>query len=245
VPLPSQPKFDSRQYKIRALPGEIAVLASGGLDSSILLANLAAKYRRVHPIYVKTGLYWERAELGALRGFVSALSSTRFEPVRVLDLRVSDVIKTDWATTGRDPPGFRAAVASNYIVGRNLTLLAKATLYCAQAKIGEIAMASLKANPFPDARREFFSAFEKAVELGTGLRLRIRTPFVRLTKAEVIRCGRALPLQLTITCVRPRGLIHCGNCTKCAERIEGFRAAGVADPTRYLAAVKRNPRKLL
>lgn len=202
----------------------------------MLLASLLAKYRRVHPIYIRTGLFWERSEIGALRRFLAAINSPRVESVKVLELPMLDVIGSDWTTTGQDPPGYRAAVESNYIVGRNLTLLAKAALYCVKARVGEIAMAPLEANPFPDARRKFFSAFERAVELGTGLRLRIVTPFVAMTKAEVIKLGHALPLRFTITCVRPRGLTHCGACTKCAERIAGFRAAGIVDPTRYATA---------
>jgi 7-cyano-7-deazaguanine synthase len=54
----------------------------------------------------------------------------------------------------------------------------------------------------------------------------------------VIKKGRALPLQFTLSCASPRGSLHCGACTKCAERVQGFATAGIADPTRYA----RNPR---
>jgi len=63
--------------------------------------------------------------------------------------------------------------------------------------------------------------------------LAIRAPFRRLEKAAVIRRSRDLPLGLTLSCARPRGLRHCGRCTKCAERQHAFAAAGVPDPTRY------------
>src|SRR5262249_20512167 len=100
-------------------------------------------------------------------------------------------------------------------------------------RIGQIAMAPLESNPFPDARPEFFRAFARAVELGVGIRLKISTPFVGMTKAEVVKRGFAMPLELTVSCARPRGAIDCGACTKCAERVEGFAAAGVDDPTVY------------
>ena len=135
-------------------------------------------------------------------------------------------------------PGYRAAVESNYIPGRNLSLLTKAAMFCARGRIGAIALAPLESNPFPDARPEFFRAFERAVKLGMELPLRVLTPFEGLEKSDVIRKGRALPLELTLTCANPRASMHCGACTKCAERVEGFRVAGVADPTRYA----RNPR---
>lgn len=229
----SATRFDAHRYRITPLPGRIAVLASGGLDSGVLLAKLAAAQRRVFPIYVRAGLLWERQELAALRRFLNAIGPGSVQPLSILRLPIDDSAGDHWSVTGRGVPGYRAATASNYILGRNLTLIAAAAVLCARLRIGEIAMAALEANPFPDAQPRFFKALARAVELGTGLRLRIRTPYVGLSKAEVIRRGRRLPLGLTVSCIRPRGLTHCGRCTKCAERKKGFRAAAVADPTRY------------
>jgi 7-cyano-7-deazaguanine synthase len=97
-------------------------------------------------------------------------------------------------------------------------------------------MALLEANPFPDARPVFFQALSKAVDLGVGLRLKISTPWVGKSKPEVIALGRGLPLELSVSCIKPRGNVHCGRCTKCAERVEGFRIAKIPDPTRYASA---------
>jgi 7-cyano-7-deazaguanine synthase len=220
-------------FRIAPVRGRVAVLASGGLDSSVLLADLAHRGRHVFPVYVRAGFQWERAELAMLRRFIRTLRGERVEPVAVLELAMRDVVGNHWSVTGRKVPGFEAALSSNYILGRNLSLLAKAAVYCAHNRIGEIAMASLESNPFPDARPEFFRAVERAVALGIGFRLRITTPYAELTKADVIRRGRGLRLELTLSCACPRGGIHCGACTKCAERIEGFAAARTPDPTRY------------
>ena len=168
-----------------------------------------------------------------LRRFLATLRVPRIEPVKILDLPMTDVAANHWSVTGRNVPGYRAAVSSNYIVGRNLSLLTKASIFCAYSRIGEIALAPLDANPFPDARPEFFRAVERAVLLGIGLPLKIRVPFVGMSKAQVIKRGRGLDLRLTLSCAQPRGAVHCGACTKCAERIEGFAAARVDDPTRY------------
>ncbi len=100
-------------------------------------------------------------------------------------------------------------------------------------------MAPLESNPFPDARPEFFRALERAIDLGVGLKLKILTPYVGMTKAQVIRRGANLPLRFTLSCARPQGITHCGRCTKCAERIEGFREAGIPDPTRYARRIAR------
>jgi len=209
------------------------VLASGGLDSSVLLAELARKGRQVFPVYVRAGLKWEKVELATLRKFIAALESDNVAEVAVLDFPTIDIARDHWSVTGKDVPGYRASLASNYIPGRNLSLLTKAAMFCARNRIGAIAMAPLESNPFPDARPEFFRAVEHAVKLGMELPLRILTPFAGLEKSDVIKKGRALPLELTLSCANPRGSMHCGACTKCAERAEGFREAGVVDPTRY------------
>ena len=209
------------------------MLASGGLDSSVLLAELARKERQVFPVYIRAGLRWERVELAILRKFIAVLARENIEPVAVLDFPTVDITRDHWSVSGKNVPGYHASVASNYIPGRNLSLLTKAAMFCARNRIGEIAMAPLESNPFPDARPEFFRAFERTVKLGMELPLRVSTPFEGLEKADVVRKGRALPLELTLSCANPRGSLHCGACTKCAERVDGFRAAHVPDPTRY------------
>ncbi|HLI81414.1 MAG TPA: 7-cyano-7-deazaguanine synthase [Candidatus Binataceae bacterium] len=222
-----------KNFRITPIRSRVAVLASGGLDSSVLLADFARKGRRVFPIYIRAGLRWERVELATLRKFIAALARDNIEEVAVLDFPTVDITRDHWSVTGKAVPGYRASLASNYIPGRNLSLLTKAAMFCARNRIGEIAMAPLESNPFPDARPEFFRAVERAVKLGMELPLRVLTPFEGLEKSDVIRKGRALALELTLSCANPRGMLHCGACTKCAERIQGFHAAGIADPTRY------------
>jgi 7-cyano-7-deazaguanine synthase len=218
-------------YRITPIKGRIAVLASGGLDSSVLLAELARRRNRVYPIYVRAGFKWECDEIGVLRQFIRMLKNPAIQRLTILDQPMRDVARDHWSVTGRGIPGYRAALSSNYIPGRNLALLAKAAIFCARERIGEIAIAALGDNPFPDATPKFFRAVARAAKLGVGLDLKILAPYRNLTKAQVIARGRGLPLHLTVSCIRPRGNRHCGRCTKCAERIAAFRAAGVADLT--------------
>jgi 7-cyano-7-deazaguanine synthase len=220
-------------YRIEPVPDRIAILASGGLDSSVMLAVSARSGRRVYPVYIRAGLSWEPSELATLKRFIRALRMENIEPLTVLKLPMDDIAGDHWSMTGRDVPGYDAAVSSNYIPGRNLSLLSKTAIFCAHARIGEIAMAPLESNPFPDAQPEFFRAFARAVDLGVGIKLKISRPFAGMTKAEVVRRGADLPLELTLSCARPKGIVHCGACTKCAERVEGFVEAGVQDPTIY------------
>jgi 7-cyano-7-deazaguanine synthase len=206
-----------------------------------MLASLARNKRHVYPVYIRAGLVWEPSELATLKRFVRALGMSNIEALTVLKLPMGDVSGDHWSMTGRKVPGYDAALASNYIPGRNLSLLAKTAIFCARARIGEIAMAPLESNPFPDARPEFFSAFARAVDLGVGIKLKISAPFMGMTKADVVRRGAGLPLELTVSCAQPKGTVHCGACTKCAERVEGFAEAGVTDRTVY---ARRPHRKL-
>jgi len=226
-------KTPGDDYRIEPLPDLIAILASGGLDSSVMLVALARNGRHVYPVYVQAGLSWEHSELATLKRFIRVLGMENIEPLTILKLPMGDISADHWSMTGRNVPGYNASLASNYIPGRNLSLLSKTAIFCARARIGEIALAPLESNPFPDARPEFFRAFARAVDLGVGVKLKISTPFAGMTKAQVIRRGAGLPLELTVSCARPRGIVHCGACTKCAERVEGFAAAGVDDPTVY------------
>jgi 7-cyano-7-deazaguanine synthase len=232
-------KESPTDYLITPDPNLIAVLASGGLYSSVMLGTIARRGRRVFPVYIRAGLTWEKDELQTLRRFIKSLKSENVETLTVLNMPMSDLAADHWSMTGKNVPGYNAALSSNYILGRNLTLLCKTAVFCARHAIGEIAMAPLESNPFPDARPEFFRAFSRAVELGVGIRIKVKTPFAGMTKADVVKRGAGMPLEFTVSCARPKGNLHCGACTKCAERVEGFASAGIPDPTLYA----RRPRQ--
>jgi 7-cyano-7-deazaguanine synthase len=148
-------------------------------------------------------------------------------------LPVADLYGDHWSLSGREVPPFDASVDSNYLPGRNLLLLSKVAVLCSLLGIEQVALAPLADNPFPDGTPDFFRAFARAAALGLASPLNIEIPFRQLQKAEVISRGRGLPLELTFSCIRPEGFEHCGRCTKCAERQQGFAAAHVPDPTRY------------
>lgn len=224
----------------------VAVLASGGLDSSILLAHLAGKGRlagRVQPVYVRSDVVWHDAELAALRRFLEAVSSDRLEPLVLLDLPVADLYGPHWSVTGIGAPDSASADEAVYLPGRNALLLVKAAIWCRLHGIGQLALASLRANPFPDATPEFFAEFQSAINRALGGDLRIATPFGEFDKRQVMEIGRDDPLHLTFSCIGPRvreahhssAGLHCGVCNKCAERRRAFELIGRADPTRYAA----------
>jgi 7-cyano-7-deazaguanine synthase len=213
---------------------KISVLASGGLDSSVLLAELA-NAARVCPIYVKCGLKWEAMELRALQSFLDALNSPNVMPLTVLELPTAVLYGDHWSLSGAGVPGADAADAEVFIPGRNILLLGLAAVWCSTHGVSRIAIGSLDGNPFPDATQGFFESFSGALSLGLGRPMRIEAPFRRLHKEELIRRSAELPLELTLTCLAPNGGIHCGQCNKCRERQLAFQKAGVTDRTAYAA----------
>lgn len=219
---------------LRRTHSSVGVLVSGGLDSCVLLGELSRR-SAVHPIYVRNGLRWEAAEMRWLRRFLAAIRRPAVAPLAVLELPMRDLYGRHWSVTGRRVPDARSDDHEVYLPGRNLLLLAKGVLFCLHHKIDRIALGPLRQNPFPDSRPRFFRLMERAFAAGVRWRGRILTPYLRLTKSDVIRRGAALrvPFNLTLSCLQPRGIRHCGRCNKCAERRRAFRQAGVEDPTSY------------
>jgi 7-cyano-7-deazaguanine synthase len=232
----------------RSSNATVAVLVSGGLDSSILLADLlrpppgrlsqAAPRRRVQPIYVRSGLFWEKAELRAVRRFLKAVTpgGNRLRRLVALDLPVADLYADHWSVTGRDAPGAESPDEAVYLPGRNLLLLVKAALWCRMHGVEELALGVLRSNPFGDASAAFLADFQGSLNRAVGGRLRITRPYASLSKRKVMQRGAGLPLELTFSCIAPVRGLHCGKCNKCAERRAAFRSVGWPDPTQYTRA---------
>ena len=216
------------------------VLLSAGLDSAVLAAS-EARAARVQPIYITTGLAWEASELQALDRLLRAPAFATLEPFVQLTFTVGDLYpETHWAIVGA-PPAFDTPDEDVYLAGRNIILLSKAAIYCARHNIRRVAIGPLAGNPFPDATAEFFGTMGRALSLGLAHSIEVAAPFMHMSKSEVIRLGLNLgvPLELTLSCMNPRGGLHCGKCSKCRERRDAFAEAGVADPTEYASAPAR------
>jgi len=210
------------------------VLFSSGLDSAVLAVS-EARTRRVHPVYVSAGLAWEREELAAVDRLLAAPAYRDLAPVARLTFPVEDLYPpTHWAIRGT-PPAFDTPDEDVYLTGRNIVLLSKAGIYCAQQKLSRIAIGPLAGNPFPDATPEFFAGMSRTLSLGLAHEIAIAAPFVDMDKSEVIRLGAELdvPFALTLSCMSPRQGLHCGQCSKCRERRDAFHEAGIDDPTGY------------
>ncbi len=216
------------------MQGPVAVLCSGGLDSCVLLIDLARRTGRAVPLFVRAGHPWEEAERAALGRFLDAVAEPAVAPPRDLALPMGDVYGAHWSMSGQDAPGWAAPDEAVELRGRNLVLLSKALVAAAIEGWPTVALGSLAGNPFPDATPHFFAAIAAVGSEALRSSLAVVAPYRELSKSDVIRRGADLPLELTLSCLRPTADgVHCGDCNKCRERVEAFAAANVADRTRY------------
>lgn len=213
----------------------LAVLVSGGLDSAILLGEALRVYPAVFPIFVRVGSTWEDAEFDHLNRFLNAIRTPRLQPITVLNQTVTDLYGSHWSLTGEAVPDRHSPDEDVFLPGRNVLLLAKPLIWCHRNRIPELATAPLAGNPFPDATPEFYDRFAACVGLAMSGHVRVLRPYadLGLHKVDVLRRGRAFPLEHTFSCIRPMAGRHCGACNKCGERMQGFAAAAMSDPTDY------------
>jgi 7-cyano-7-deazaguanine synthase len=238
--------MDMERQKKRAV-----VLWSGGLDSTTVLAIARAdgfepvallfRYGQRHAVEIEMASRLARAsrlehrivdlDLGAPGG--SALTSAALDVPR-------DRSESEMAS-GPIPP--------TYVPARNTIFLAHALAWAEVLGAADIYLGvnALDYSGYPDCRPEYVDAFERLANLACrsstegGRRMRIHTPLIRKTKAEIILLGQALGVDYarTWSCYDPRPgssageVVSCGRCDSCLLRRKGFREAGVPDPTTY------------
>jgi 7-cyano-7-deazaguanine synthase len=212
----------------------MCILVSGGLDSCVLLAEVASGGQTVWPVYIRQGLAWEEAELYWLKTFLRRIRQRSIQSLHVFTLPMADLYGKHWSTGGSGVPGPRSKDSAVYLPGRNLTLSVKAAIFAATQGISKIAIGSLGHNPFPDASPHFLKHWSKALSMGLAKPVQLVAPYRRTQKWELIRRAQGWPIQVSFSCISPRGLQHCGHCNKCVERKRAFKKAGVWDETQYV-----------
>ena len=215
---------------------KVAVLTSGGLDSCVLLADLA-RHAEVWPLYVRAGLVWEDEERRAIQRFIDELNSPNVRPLVELSAPMRSIYGDHWSMTGVDVPKPGDADDAVFMPGRNIVLIGLAAVWCSTRGVNAVAIGSLGGNPFPDATPEFFKAFGAALSLGLAHDIEVLAPYRGRSKVDLIRENRHLPIEFSLTCMTPVDALHCGRCQKCEERIDAFTAAGVGDRTNYATSM--------
>ena len=148
---------------------------------------------------------------------------------------------TDSSIAVPEQPG--EGIPVTYVPARNTLFLSLALGWAEVLGAAEIFIGvnAVDYSGYPDCRPEFIAAFERLANLATkagveGEGFRIRAPLQYLSKAEIIQAGiaRGVDFALTMSCYQADADGRaCGRCDSCRLRAEGFRAAGVVDPTRY------------
>jgi len=152
----------------------ICVLVSGGLDSDVLLADMARRYHRVYPLYIRQGLAWEDAELYWLRRFLGSVKKPAIVPLRVLSLPMNDLYENHWSVNRRSVPGRRTPDRAVYLPGRNLVLLVKSAVFCALHKVPKIALGRWGTIHFRMPAPAFLDCGQKPCGAGWAPRYRFR-----------------------------------------------------------------------
>ncbi len=216
------------------------VLVSGGLDSATVLAIAAADGWACHALSIDYGQR-HRAELDAAARVARALGAVQHRVARVdLDLFGGSAL-TDPAIAVPTQP--TAGIPVTYVPARNTIFLSLALAYAEVTDADAIFTGAnaVDYSGYPDCRPEYLEAFERMANLATkravqGRPVSIRAPIVRMTKAGIVARGLALGVDfaLTVSCYQADAAgLACGRCDACRIRRDGFREAGVPDPTRY------------
>jgi len=219
------------------------VLVSGGLDSATLLAMAIAEGYACHTLAFDYGQR-HRAELIAAKKISQALGAVEHKMVS-LDLRsIGGSALTDQNIAV--PIERSEGIPVTYVPARNTVFLSIALGWAEVLAAHDIFIGinAVDYSGYPDCRPVFINAFQTLANVATkagveGQSLSIRAPLITLSKADIIRKGVQLGVDygLTVSCYQADDEGRaCGKCDSCYLRSEGFRLAGIADPTRYAAA---------
>jgi 7-cyano-7-deazaguanine synthase len=220
------------------------VLLSGGLDSATCLAIAKADGFTPHALTI----YYQqrhRFELEAARRVAAQIGAARHLEIEI-DLRRfggSALTADIEVPKGRSLEEMGGGIPITYVPARNTVFLSYALAWAEVLGSTDIYIGvnALDYSGYPDCRPEYIEAYERMANLATkagveGHRLRIHSPLINLTKAQIVARGTALGVDygLTSTCYDPLpDGTACGQCDACLLRLKGFAEAGLTDPVPY------------
>jgi len=215
---------------------KIVALASGGLDSTVLLYSLKREGHSLASLGINYGQRHKR-ELDCAREINSKLAIE----YRVLELpQLNELFGSNSLTDMKAavPHGHYAepSMKQTVVPNRNMVMLSLAASWALSRKFEAVAYAAHAGDHtiYPDCREEFARALYKTLALCDWQPLKLLYPFVNLKKFEIVKLGAELqvPFEKTWSCYQG-GELHCGRCGTCVERREAFKLASVSDPTIY------------
>jgi 7-cyano-7-deazaguanine synthase len=224
------------------------VLLSGGLDSTTVLAMAKTEG---FDAYALSFQYGQRHayELEAARRVAAALGATD-HVTATIDLRMfgGSALTSDIDVPKNRPlDTMSAGIPITYVPARNTIFLSFALAWAEVLGAQDIFIGvnALDYSGYPDCRPEYIEAYERMANLAVKVavegtwRLKIHTPLIAMSKADIIRTGLELGVDygLTSSCYDPDSDGRpCGACDSCQLRLKGFKEAGAADPLEYRTA---------
>src|SRR5258706_10713781 len=217
------------------------VLVSGGMDSCVTAAIARRENTEFAFLHIS---YGQRTEARERKAFNDIADHYGVE--KRLDISIEHLVRIGGSSlTDERIPVTEADLGSkeiptSYVPFRNANMLSIAVSWAEVIGANAIYIGAVAedSSGYPDCRPEFYEAFQRTIDTGTkpDTHIKIRTPIIHLSKAEIVRKGVELeaPLYLTWSFYRHEDLA-CGTCDSCALRLRGFRQAGLADPIAYLA----------
>jgi 7-cyano-7-deazaguanine synthase len=216
------------------------ILLSGGLDSSTVLAIAKSDG---YECYALTINYHQRhnAELVAARNIANFFKVKDF---KIVDLDLSWLKNS--ALTNKDisiPENPSTGIPVTYVPARNTIMMTLALAWAETIKSQNIFIGvnAVDYSGYPDCRPEYIESFQNMANLATkaaveGDMIKIHTPLIQMSKAEIINEGikNKVDYKMTISCYQATGNgLACGKCDSCRLRKEGFKSAQIEDPTYY------------
>ena len=216
------------------------VLVSGGLDSATCLAIARAQG---YDCYALSFNYGQRSssELHAAKKVTDSIGVIEH---KIIELNIGELGGS--ALTDEEievPEAESEGIPVTYVPARNTVFLSYALAWAEVIGANSIFIGvnALDYSGYPDCRPEYIAAFQNLMDLATktsieGKNIKLETPLINLSKAEIIKSGQSLSIDFgeTVSCYQAvEDGSACGKCDSCRFRMKGFYDAGVEDPTRY------------
>ncbi len=228
-------------------PKKAVVLSSGGIDSTTVMA--IAKQEGFE-IYSLSFFYKQRhsIEIEAARKVADVMNVKKH---LIIDIDLKKIGGSALTDNNLDVPKHRKMqsmadeIPVTYVPARNTIFLSYALAWSEVLQSSDIFIGvnAIDYSGYPDCRPEYIEAFERMANLATKAgvegktKLKIRTPLIHMTKAEIIKKGVDLGVDFSLThsCYDPSSDgLACGECDSCIIRKQGFKKAGIIDPTKYI-----------
>ncbi len=215
------------------------VLFSGGLDSTTMLAMVKSDGYEITALTIN----YNQRHVSEIVFSKKSLSQLQINKQIIFDLDLSKIGGSALTDNIPVPIDSNDNIPTTYVPARNTIFLSLASSFAERLNISDIFIGAniIDYSGYPDCRPEFIKSFEKTINLGTklgveGSHFRIHTPLIKMTKAEIIKKGHSLGVDysLTLSCYNPTDSgLACGKCDSCKFRKDGFKDAGLPDPTKY------------